>query len=107
VTVLKPRTRLISFRLSDEEYRELAKLCASRGARSLSEFLRSALLKMVGAREAAAGLDPAMAREVRRLRRLVKALDSRVNGLCTQVQTGPEKPAGTAAPGKAAGGEGT
>lgn len=89
MTVLKPRTRLISFRLSDDEYRELANLCASKGARSLSEFLRSALLRFVGCREAG-GADPAVAKEMRRLRRLVKALDTRVNGLSRQMQTSPE-----------------
>jgi len=89
VTVLKPRTRLISFRLSDEEYRELATLCASAGARSLSEFLRSALLKMAGCREPG-GPDPAVAKEMRRLRRLVKALNARVNGLSRQMQASPD-----------------
>lgn len=87
MTVLKPRTRLISFRLSDEEYRELAGLCESRGARSLSEFLRSALLKLAGGSRA--GGDAAVASEVQRLRKLVKALNNRVNGLSKQIQTAP------------------
>ena len=41
--VLKRRTRLISFRLSDEEYEELLKITAARGARSISDFSRTAL----------------------------------------------------------------
>jgi hypothetical protein len=39
--VRNPRTRLISFRLSEGEYRALQKLCDAREARSLSDFVRS------------------------------------------------------------------
>lgn len=41
--VLKRRNRLISFRLSDEEYQELIKITAARGARSISDFSRTTL----------------------------------------------------------------
>src|SRR5262245_12606183 len=41
--VLKRRTRLISFRLSDEEYQELLRITAEQGARSISDFSRTAL----------------------------------------------------------------
>ena len=41
--VLKRRTRLISFRLSDEEYEVLLATTAAQGARSISDFSRAAL----------------------------------------------------------------
>jgi hypothetical protein len=41
--VFKRRTRLISFRLSDEEYEALLATTAAQGARSISDFSRSAL----------------------------------------------------------------
>ena len=41
--VLKRRTRLISFRLSDEEYQALVEITTSRNARSISDFSRTAL----------------------------------------------------------------
>jgi hypothetical protein len=41
--VLKKRTRLISFRLSDEEYQTLLAITAAQGARSISDFSRAAL----------------------------------------------------------------
>ena len=41
--VLKPRTRLVSFRISDDEYQALVKITAAQGARSISDFSRSAL----------------------------------------------------------------
>jgi hypothetical protein len=39
-----PRTRLISIRMSDEEYTRLLRASAGNGARSVSEFARHALL---------------------------------------------------------------
>lgn len=45
--MLKPRTKLVSFRLSAEEYKQLADACAAEGARSISEFARSALQRTV------------------------------------------------------------
>jgi hypothetical protein len=41
--VLKRRTRLISFRLSNEEYEALLATTAEQGARSISDFSRAAL----------------------------------------------------------------
>ena len=47
MAILKRRTKLVSFRLSDEEYERLQGACAAEGARSLSEFARSALQRTV------------------------------------------------------------
>jgi hypothetical protein len=38
---MKKRSRIVSFRLSDEEYDSLKNVTVSRGARSVSEFTRS------------------------------------------------------------------
>jgi hypothetical protein len=43
MTVLKPRSRMISIRLSDEEYLGLKQLCAVTGARSVSDLTRDAM----------------------------------------------------------------
>lgn len=45
--VLKPRNRLVNFRLSEEEYERLKASCALHGARSLSDFARAAVLRVV------------------------------------------------------------
>jgi hypothetical protein len=44
---LKPRKRLINFRLTQEEHDRLAAVCARRGAPSISDFARSAVLRAV------------------------------------------------------------
>lgn len=43
MSVRNPRTRLISFRLSEDEYRALQCLCDAQEARSLSEFVRTSI----------------------------------------------------------------
>jgi hypothetical protein len=46
--VLKPRVRMVSFRLSEEEYDGLKNLCLSEGARSVSELARSTICRLLG-----------------------------------------------------------
>jgi hypothetical protein len=46
---LKKRTKLVSFRLSEEEYEQLSRACMATGARSISDFARTALQQSVSA----------------------------------------------------------
>lgn len=43
MTVMKPRSRMISVRLSEEEYSALLHLCSLTGARSVSDLTRDAM----------------------------------------------------------------
>jgi hypothetical protein len=43
MTVLKPRSRMISVRLSEEEFAALRHLCSLTGARSVSDLTRGAV----------------------------------------------------------------
>lgn len=43
MTVLNPRSRMISVRLSEEEYVALRRLCSITGARSVSDLTRDAM----------------------------------------------------------------
>lgn len=44
MAVTKPRNRLVNFRVSEEEFQNLREACLSGGARSISDFARSAVL---------------------------------------------------------------
>jgi predicted transcriptional regulator len=44
---VKPKSRMISIRLSDEEYSSIKTVCDSYGARSVSDFTRTALNSFV------------------------------------------------------------
>ncbi len=45
MVVLKRRSRLVTFRVSAEEYETLTRSCLECGARSIAEFARSAVLQ--------------------------------------------------------------
>lgn len=47
MTVLKPRKRLLSFRVSDEEYEKLMKSSEALGARSTSDLVRDAMTDLI------------------------------------------------------------
>jgi len=47
MNVLKRRTRMISFRLSEEEYEGLKRICIRLGARSLSDIARDAVQRLL------------------------------------------------------------
>lgn len=49
MTVLKPRTRMISVRLSQEEYLALRDICSITGARSVSDVTRDAVRSVLRA----------------------------------------------------------
>jgi hypothetical protein len=44
MAVLEPRSKLISFRLSEQEYRSFVAISETRGARSVSEAARNAVI---------------------------------------------------------------
>jgi len=46
--MLKTRTRLVSFRLSEEEYQRLKYVCSQKGARSISDGARTLLCQIRG-----------------------------------------------------------
>ena len=44
MAVTKPRNRLVNFRVSEDEFQSLREACETGGARSISDFARSAVL---------------------------------------------------------------
>ncbi|MCL5734251.1 MAG: hypothetical protein M1274_01465 [Actinobacteria bacterium] len=47
MSVLSPRNKLVSFRLSEREYEMLQALCVSQRARSLSDFVREVMQMVI------------------------------------------------------------
>ena len=78
MSVINPRNRLVNFRLSEAEFEKLKAACLRDGARSISEFARTAVLCSLE--------DPAEANQhssdrVGRLDHKVKELEIRVEQL--------------------------
>jgi hypothetical protein len=51
MAITKARTRLVYFRLSDEEFEQMVQLCEKTGARSLSDLSRAAIREYMGLRD--------------------------------------------------------
>lgn len=47
MSVLRPRNRLVNFRLSEDEFEKLRASCSVQGARSISDFARSSVLDRI------------------------------------------------------------
>jgi len=90
--VFKPRNRLVNFRLSEEELEKLRASCSLYGARSLSDFARSAVLRSVSAGLAATGEagEPAEPRfhdsKITSIDRKVHDLESRITELMSLME---------------------
>jgi len=77
--VLKHRTRTVTFRVTEEEYETLQKLCALQGERCLSDLARAAMARLL---IVDAGND-----QDHRLASQVQDLASRVHQLETRIQS--------------------
>lgn len=98
--MFKTRTRMVSFRLSEDEYERLKDLSLMECARSVSEFARAALCKLPDGNgdSCAAGSSPRMEKlevavrqlrlEMHQLRQLVEAANGRLpaNGELARLQ---------------------
>jgi hypothetical protein len=45
--MIKRRTKMVSIRLLDDDYRQLKELCEAKGARSVSDLARDAMFRML------------------------------------------------------------
>jgi hypothetical protein len=47
MAVIKRRSKMVSFRLSEQEYQDLLVLCEQRGSRSISDLARDAVFNLL------------------------------------------------------------
>ena len=47
MAVLKPRERLVYFRISEDEFRQFTSICEQEGARSVSDLARNAIQRLI------------------------------------------------------------
>ena len=73
--VLKPRRRLIGFRLSDDEFEALQSAYACAKARNMTDFMRSVVLRTENMPE---GSQQTLQRQILNLGHKVSALESRI-----------------------------
>ncbi len=81
MTVLKPRSRLISVRLSEDEYLALREMCSSTGARSISDITRDAMRALLDSTTRGQSIDGHMDQ----LRAQINVLDQKIDQLTERV----------------------
>lgn len=83
MSTLIRKSKMISFRLSPEEYQRLRETCELQGVRSLSDLARTAMQELI-----ASGWQPApLSDEVRDLRNRVRTLSLQMDRLSTIVHS--------------------
>ena len=83
MAVLKRRNKMVNFRVSEDEYEYLKTLCASEGARSISDFARMAVCRSIASH--ASSLEEPLDRRVERLDAKVDELGRVVKELAQMV----------------------
>ena len=83
MTVLKPRTRMISVRLSEEEYSALRRLCSVTGARSVSDLTRDAMRVLLNG----ANRVDVFGSHMDEFRAQMKSLDKKIEQLVAEITT--------------------
>jgi len=88
VAVLKPRERLVYFRVSEDEFRQFVSVCEVAGARSVSDLARNAVQRLIADGERnREGHD--IDEKIRVLERLIAAVTEQLQLLSVkQVQEG-------------------
>ena len=82
MAVLQPRMRVVMFRLSDSEYELIRAACENSGARSFSDFARSAVLSQAtGSRPQPKRIPRAATNPVAELQDRVRDLEQRLENL--------------------------
>lgn len=77
MTVLKPRSRIISVRLSEEEYSALRKRCDVTNARSVSDLTRDAMRALLDGQ----GRDKTLAGFIEEFGKQIRRIDQRMERL--------------------------
>lgn len=78
MAVLKPRERLVYFRISEDEFHQFLGVCEQEGARSVSDLARSAVQRLI--------TDGHRDREERELAPKVEMLEQLIGELTAQVR---------------------
>lgn len=75
--VVKPRTRLVYFRVTEEEFRRCLDVCEAGGARSVSDLARTAVMNALGSNGSAGEIEG----RLHTLERTVRELNDRLHAI--------------------------
>ena len=87
MSVMKRKTRMLSIRLSEDEYERLKELCVAEGARSISDLTRSAVQRMLYPSQAEPSVH--LVERMQQLDGMVRVLNREVQRLSLLVDGAP------------------
>jgi uncharacterized protein (DUF1778 family) len=85
MAILHPRMRVVMFRISDSEYELIRSACEASGARSFSDFARSAVLSQATGARPQRRTPRASANPVTELQERVRDLEQRLENLTSSL----------------------
>jgi predicted transcriptional regulator len=89
MALLIRRSKVVSIRVSDDEFRRLKEMCMDTGARCVSDLARDAMFKLIRSGDARQGSEDAeLQTRVRELDEKLSALQGRVSRLAMLVLEG-------------------
>lgn len=89
MALLVRRSRVVSIRVSDDEFRQLREICTVTGARCVSDLARDAMFRFIRGRDVHRGsVDAELQTRVRELDEKLSALQCRVSRLAMLVVEG-------------------
>ena len=81
MAVLKPRERLVYFRITEDEFHQFANVCEQEGARSISDLARSAVQRLIAeSHQEREGQD--IAPKMQSLEKLIAEVTAQLQMLC-------------------------
>ncbi len=88
MAILKPRERLVYFRITEDEFHQFANVCEQEGARSISDLARCAVQRLIAeSHKEREGRD--MAPKMQSLEKLIAEVTAQLQMLCAlRVQYG-------------------
>ena len=81
MSVLKPRNRLVYFRISEDEFRKVEDMWQAEGARSLSDFARAAVQRVIA--DGACSPDAMLREKLRTIDQIIGQLNQKLEQLDT------------------------
>jgi len=87
MTLMKPRSRMISVRLSEEEYTAVRRLCSLTGARSVSDLTREAMrtaLRSVNQEDSLGGNLDEFRADMKNLEKKLEQLEAKITIIRTE-----------------------
>ena len=83
MTMIDRKSKMVSFRLSPEEYRQLRDACAARGLRSVSELARTSMQSVISSGN---GSSLPLHQQMQELRERVTQLSDKIDRLTGQTE---------------------